>query len=425
MKNIDRTLTTELEEMLRMAKSEDIVDLDSVRKMVNAMKQIKREQYLKKHSYTIWEGGNGRWYTYVSDETTAKGRKLIAKSSKEKLEEFLVEYYESGCFDNPAKITFKDMFERWVEEQKVAVSVNTIRKYRLDYIRFFEGSTFEKLNLTEINEINIKNYLIKLTKENKLTLQGTKNIEGYIRCPLRCAKVNHIITENPFDYVSVKAIRRFCVVKKKTAKERTFSETELKKLKEVLNKDHQTKRDYIPSYACEFLISCGLRVGEISAIKWSAIDYEEKVIHINCSEKRLRYEDKEAELVIENTKNNKERDIPISANMNKILEEIKTIHSEKGIKNEFVFADENGRYQASAISACMRRKCKQAGISVKSVHHMRRTFCSNLLNEHFPVRDVAELLGDDVGTVLKYYAYDMTDTEDRKKAIDLIERKAQ
>ena len=42
---------------------------------------------------SIWQGKNGRWYTYLPDDTKTPNRKLIAKSTEEKLHVVIVTYY--------------------------------------------------------------------------------------------------------------------------------------------------------------------------------------------------------------------------------------------------------------------------------------------------------------------------------------------
>ncbi len=46
------------------------------------MRMKEKEKILQQHPYKIWEGKDGKWYTYLSDEN--KGR--VKKSSKESIE---------------------------------------------------------------------------------------------------------------------------------------------------------------------------------------------------------------------------------------------------------------------------------------------------------------------------------------------------
>lgn len=65
------------------------IDLSSVR---NEIEMDKRDKILEQHKYPIWKGSNPRWYTYLPDDTKKNGRKQIAKNTKEKVEDAIVEF---------------------------------------------------------------------------------------------------------------------------------------------------------------------------------------------------------------------------------------------------------------------------------------------------------------------------------------------
>lgn len=53
-----------------------------------------REALLKQHPFDIYRGKDGRYRTYVKDETNGYGRRMIVKSHKEDLLDYLVNFYE-------------------------------------------------------------------------------------------------------------------------------------------------------------------------------------------------------------------------------------------------------------------------------------------------------------------------------------------
>lgn len=54
-----------------------IIDLPNIQSIIEMKK---RQELLNNHPYKIWEGSNGKWYTYLPDEK--KGRILKKKSTK-------------------------------------------------------------------------------------------------------------------------------------------------------------------------------------------------------------------------------------------------------------------------------------------------------------------------------------------------------
>ena len=54
----------------------------------------KRKELLEKHPYSIWEGSDGNWYTYVPDDTKKRGIALRKRGSESKINDFVVEYWQ-------------------------------------------------------------------------------------------------------------------------------------------------------------------------------------------------------------------------------------------------------------------------------------------------------------------------------------------
>lgn len=77
---------------------------------LNTIQVLYTENYImEKHNEKIWQGSNGRWYTYVPSADNKAKRRLIAKSSKEKLLEAVLEFY------NP-KDTVESVFYEWLDK---------------------------------------------------------------------------------------------------------------------------------------------------------------------------------------------------------------------------------------------------------------------------------------------------------------------
>jgi len=72
------------QEMLQYLIMSGRIDLSNVQ---NEIEMDKRDKILEQHKYPIWQGSNARWYTYLLDDTKKNGRKQIAKSTKEKVED--------------------------------------------------------------------------------------------------------------------------------------------------------------------------------------------------------------------------------------------------------------------------------------------------------------------------------------------------
>lgn len=66
-----------MNDVLKYAFENGMIDIGSIK---NQFEMKKREELLNKHVYKIWEGTNGKWYTYLPDDV--HGRTLKKRNSR-------------------------------------------------------------------------------------------------------------------------------------------------------------------------------------------------------------------------------------------------------------------------------------------------------------------------------------------------------
>lgn len=89
----------------------------SIEDVQELSEEMTKQQILEKHTESfspIWQGKNGRWYTYLPDETKKSGRKLIAKSTEEKLNTQIADYYKMVS-SRREKITLEAFYPQWLK----------------------------------------------------------------------------------------------------------------------------------------------------------------------------------------------------------------------------------------------------------------------------------------------------------------------
>ena len=95
------------QEILDFQVRNGMIELDDVRASIV---DTERKKILKAHPYAISHGKDGRWRTWVPDKKAKDGRKKIAKSTREKLEEAIVCYYLENDKDLQRKrMTLREM----------------------------------------------------------------------------------------------------------------------------------------------------------------------------------------------------------------------------------------------------------------------------------------------------------------------------
>ena len=399
------------EDMLKLALDLNIIDMASVEEKLE-MKQRKR--ILNQHPYAIWQGKNGYWYTYFLPDGEKK-RKLIKKTTQESLEDMLIKLY-CGT-EEKKRVTFEEMYHKWRETQDKLVSGNTVYKYDTDYQRYFAGQEFSDIEIERITEETVKVFICKTVKEKELCKKACKTLFGYVRNVIKSALINKIIKENPTEYLEAKQFYKYCTEKKKTVEQRVVSDVDMKKLYARFQKDYECKPNYIPTYAVELATLTGMRVGELSALKWT--DIHETYILISKSEK---YDRQEKKYYIDTTKNKEERTVPVSDEIRDLLDRVKRAEVRSGYICEWVFANEKGRIHAPIISSCMKNKCRQVGIEEKGIHAFRRTVNSKMRCSGVPATVAASLLGHTEEVNENYYTYDVSSFTEKQRIISLINK---
>ena len=401
--------------LLDFAIGNGMLDINST---VELYDKMERQRLLKLHTGKIWQGKDGKWRTHL--QMPDGKRKLVSRATKEAVEDAIVEFYE----ENNSSIKFKEAFEGWVTRQRnLGRSDNTIYHYQADYRRFFKDDEFELLDVTEITDEIICIFIKRKLENIKMPYSSLKGMFGYIRGVMDKAVRDKIITDNPCKYVDLIMFKKLCVEKDKTSANRTLSDEEIEKLINKLMKSYKEKPQYIPQYAIELTIHLGLRVSELAALKWEDIDSVHGVIKIRRSEKFNRLT---KEYFIDDVKNHKERELPMTSEIQEILDRIKNVETKNGYLSEWVFSDENGRVNAPRISECIRNRTMGKEFdSTKSIHAIRRTFNSKLRCMGVSTVVAASMLGHTVQVNENNYTYDVASMDYKKKVMNEVWRKAE
>ena len=137
-----------------------MLDLSDVQ---NSMEAMKREELLKQHPYKIWQGKDGKWYTYLPDEGKKDGRRLVKRNDRINLNNIIVDYWKKMKEVH----TLKSTFYEWMSEKLKygEIEKNTYDRYETDFHRFFNQG-FEDTNIKNISEDILEDF-IKTTINKK------------------------------------------------------------------------------------------------------------------------------------------------------------------------------------------------------------------------------------------------------------------
>lgn len=390
-------------DILQYAIDNGMIDLSSVQE---EMEKKNREHYLSLHPYKIWEGSNGKWYTYLPDDK--KGRVQKQRSSKDDLEDMIAEYYKSHQ-DEP---TIKTVFGDWINEKLEfkEISKGTYDRYYNDYKRFFENTDFAKEKLRSITEDDLETFIRKTIVEHDLTQKAFSNFRTLIFGIFKYAKKKKCTDISISAFMgdlelSKNVFKR--IAKKK--EEQIYLEDEIPLVVEYL------KANPTPlNLGILLAFQTGIRTGELAALK--PTDVIKKTIHIQRQE--IKYKHPETNRCVREIKEYPKTD---AGNRYIIITDsaIETINMLKEYGGEYLVEANGKRILTNSYNDGIRRMCKELKIKPKSMHKIRRTYGTTLIDANVNESIIMEQMGhSDITTTKKFYYYSNKSQKTKEKQIE-------
>lgn len=237
-------------------------------------------------------------------------------------------------------------------------------KSRFKIIKEYFGS----VPLKSVTEYDVDKFLKYLQQERGISKSTINRYIAAIKRILNYAIEIDIIGINP-----VRHVKQMPVDNKRT---RYLKEEEIERLLEACRESRSDKLYYIVQVA----LKTGMRMSEVLSLKGGDVHMLDKYIMVDQN----------------NTKNSKQRFIPINEALYGCLMEYFERHSID--ENEQLFAN-------TKVRKAYRNALKRAGIKDFLFHDLRHTFASRLVQKEVGLYTVSELLGHSNITVTKRYAH--------------------
>lgn len=317
-------------------------------------------------------------------------------------------------------VTLNDMFHMWVELKK-GLKDNTFQNYQYMYNQFVY-SDLGRMKVAQIKKSDIRRYYNKLADERRLKIATIDNIHTVLHQVLELAVEDNYIRTNPSDNAlkELKQAHNFDTEKKKAL---TVEEQRI--FMDFLEKNRQYHH-WKPIF--EIMLYTGLRVGEITGLRWEDVDLENKTISVNHT---LVYYNHEKDGCYFNINTPKTRAgnrivLMIDSVKDAFLQE-KQYQEEMGITcqsvidgyTDFIFVNRFGKVQHQgtlnkALKRIMRdcndeilEKADKADCTLLpkfSCHTLRHTFATRLCESGVNMKVIQDVLGHaDIGTTMNIY----------------------
>lgn len=323
---------------------------------------------------------------------------------------------ETPSFQKPSKITFKDFAEHFMENYvNVELKVQTRNSYE-NYLQkglldFFGNIPLHKITHTQIN--------VFFTQQKKEKAGSIYEKYCLLKCMFNRAIEWGYCETNPV----LKATKQS---RKNTKAINYYNEQQIKQLLELLPKLHIKHQLQI-----KIALFCGLRLTEISGLRFECIDFERGTILVN---RTLQYDYKTKTIFLSSTKTSEERIVYAPKHLIQELEEYinqkkKKLEKlgerfnpiyENGKPVYLIFSKDNGYPNfPDRMGIQWRDIVAKYKLPKITFHGLRHTYASFMLLQGVNIKVIQEQLGHaNIQETLNTYSH--IDNEQKEKASDLF-----
>lgn len=363
----------------------------------------------KRHTNKISEpsGTNKRWRTRVSDDSIDR---ITAKTYKELIDK-LYNYYYVGSVDIP---TFKQAAYEWIDyrENEKIIEHNTAVHYRNEFKKYIEPMPIADRPINEIKKSQIISMFEEIVGDGSTIKKSTlRNIKTVVNGAFRFANNKDEVDCVDAERIDIRDMKRKCV-ETDNSKE-VYSEEEIEALLCYLRAIKPTTY----SLAVELLCCIPARIGELRAITWEDVDFENRILHLRHSivDKHTDSVNRKATDVdyMKAHSPKGKRDIKLSRYAVNILMELKDFNGDK----KYVL-NSQGKMPITTnnFDEHLKKYCKACGIKYRSSHKIRFYNCSKMYEMNVEEKTIQEMMGHSSLQMTRHY--------DRRQAKDITEEDA-
>lgn len=382
-----------------------IINIPNIQSIIE---MTKRQELLNNHPYKIWEGNNGKWYTYLPDDN--KGRILKKRNTKKDIEDVVIIYWDE-IINSP---TIEETFNEWNNYRLKFKKISKSSYTRLQQVFKRHYSEFGKRRIKDVSENEFIEFLEKQIPEHSLSAKAFASLKTITKGILKRAKRKELISYNAEDVLSQLDIsnNEFNKIIKEDYEE-VFNEKEtqiaIKYLKDNLD---------IRNSVILLMFITGARIGEIVALKPEDINIEKNTIKIRHIETRYKENGETIYAVKMFSKTQSgNREIVVPSNYQWLLRNLKVYSKNK----EWVFVEKDKRLTTLLIRKRVYKMCKDTNIYKKSPHKIRATYDTILLDANLDKRFIKDQMGhSDITTSEKYYHRNRKSIEKKSEMINSI-----
>lgn len=349
------------------------------------------------------------------------------------IEEQLVVDKHDGIRTDVKMLTVNDCFELW-KDLKRGIKDTTMKNYIWNYKTYVQG-TFGKKRVVQVVKTDVKRFYNNLHDQRNLKVSTIDTIHNVLHQVFQVAVDDNYIRQNPTDNM----LKELRIAHGDEIEKRRALTMEQQELFLGFLEHHAKYSHWHPIFY--IMLNTGMRVGELTGLRWQDIDLERDIISVNHTLVYYDHQNKDKCCYSINTPKTEagKRELPITAGIREALEALRSYQEEAGLQSktrvdgyeDFVFLNRNGAVlnQSTLNSAIKRimRDCNDEVLSREgfdadpvllpnfTCHILRHTYATRLCESGINIKVIQDLMGHrDIETTMNIYVDVTNDLKKRE-----------
>ena len=429
-----------MQQLLNNPVAADIIKQMSEDDLLDVIRMNKKLQHerdlLQAHIdnfYDIWIGKNGLYTTYLPAEGKARNRRAVTAQTREKLERKIIDFYldleriEKENSEKTILSTLRKIYPHWLQMKSLETTASSyIHRIDNDWHKYYLDTPVIDENIRDFTRARLREWALQIIREHSLTKNQYYNMAVIIRQCLDYAVEQGVISENLYNSFKIDG-KLFKKVKKPEDSTQVFLTDERPLIEAEAWKDFEQTGCTV-ALAIPLAFQTGLRLGELVALKSTDVCRDGKYLHIqrmrqkvekqlsDCSWQPCEWQN------VEHAKTAAgDRYVFLTEEARRIIRCIINRNKENdAVYDNYLFLKNGKNITPRAITTRISKYCRYAGISDKSMHKIRKSYISSLLDAGININEIRKQVGhEDERTTLHNYCFNRSTDEQTEAALEL------
>lgn len=350
---------------------------------------------------------------------------------REKEKQVIIDEHD-GIKRDTNDITVNKMYELW-KDLKRGIKDSTMQNYIYMYDMFVRPG-FGKLRITKVKKSDVRKFYNGIVEQKVMKIATLNSVHSVLHQVFQVAVDDNLIRHNPTDGV----MKELKLAYRDWKGSREALTIEQQKLFLDFLRDTPKFRHWYPVFF--IMTNTGLRVGEITGLRWRDISLKKGMISVNHTLVYYDHRDGNGSYYSINTPKTKAgfREIPMTEGVKEAFRMEKEYQEEAGIScvsnidgyDDFIFVNRFGTvHNQSSLNRALKRIMRECNMEILekhgtdpepvllpsfSCHVLRHTFATRLCESGINLKFIQNCLGHtDISTTMDIY---VTATQDLKEA---------